>query len=555
MDDLKRKREAREADEQAKKANTAQATKTSGAAKGHQVEQTTVTIFELAPSSTPIRPSSVEPLSPPVLPTSQPKSTPKPKPQATPHKVTRVKSAPTPSPFPPCLKYTPPSSSSAYQAPPPPSALPTPPTSATSTRNGLATSAQAASQGPKAEKLTDIYHIYLDATGFNYDLLLLRTNPFLNNFARYDLRLYESHTKPHVYCTFVRYKPPVGGGDSSAKTSTVDPSTMNEKDKAALLRAATSLPPPSYSENQSGAQQIPATENSGAAAEAARLQSLITPQSACPASNKQHSQLLAAMNSAFEPAFTAFRHAFRDITLLSWEQRRDTFHAQTNVHCLQRLRAQAFGIEPFIWKNKPIKGMPMGLEPAQGTGVQEALDQGYSPDPNTYTRNRYNLPALDAPLGREGDIGAQLHREAEAARKRQEQEQERLRKKAALEAQRSGLKTSMSKKPNWKQPLFNGATGRPTKDAYGRYYNFASPTPSTPLAPDSAGVRSRASSVASIQAGSPALSRSRSGSVATSVAGSGAGTTSRSMSGRAVFTDFSSKGQKRMSGKWFEDGS
>ena len=48
----------------------------------------------------------------------------------------------------------------------------------------------------------------MDPTGFIYDLEFVRCNPILNTFARYDLRLYESNTVPHMYCTFVRYTPP-----------------------------------------------------------------------------------------------------------------------------------------------------------------------------------------------------------------------------------------------------------------------------------------------------------------------------------------------------------
>ena len=39
---------------------------------------------------------------------------------------------------------------------------------------------------PNAERLTDNYHIYLDNTGFEYSIKLLRTNLFQNSFAQYE---------------------------------------------------------------------------------------------------------------------------------------------------------------------------------------------------------------------------------------------------------------------------------------------------------------------------------------------------------------------------------
>ncbi|KAK3209694.1 hypothetical protein GRF29_44g378388 [Pseudopithomyces chartarum] len=103
-------------------------------------------------------------------------------------------------------KYTNPPPASTNATPPPstsplssiPNLLPTfpspPPTSQPS--------------NPANAKLQDLYHIYIDATGFEYKLLLLRHHHQHNTFARYDLRLYESHSLPHVYCTLVRYTPP-----------------------------------------------------------------------------------------------------------------------------------------------------------------------------------------------------------------------------------------------------------------------------------------------------------------------------------------------------------
>ncbi|KAF2733931.1 BRCT domain-containing protein, partial [Polyplosphaeria fusca] len=59
----------------------------------------------------------------------------------------------------------------------------------------------------RADMESDNYHIFLDETGFEYNISLLRKNLRHNKFARYNIRLFESNTKPHVYCTFIRYVP------------------------------------------------------------------------------------------------------------------------------------------------------------------------------------------------------------------------------------------------------------------------------------------------------------------------------------------------------------
>lgn len=52
------------------------------------------------------------------------------------------------------------------------------------------------------------YHIYRDSTTFAYDVTLARTNLVSNKNERYHLKLYESHTAPSLYTTYVKYSSP-----------------------------------------------------------------------------------------------------------------------------------------------------------------------------------------------------------------------------------------------------------------------------------------------------------------------------------------------------------
>ena len=61
---------------------------------------------------------------------------------------------------------------------------------------------------PGADEPTDLYHIYVDSTGFEYDVTLTRIDLANNRNERYHLRLYESHTQPHTYCTHIRLSKP-----------------------------------------------------------------------------------------------------------------------------------------------------------------------------------------------------------------------------------------------------------------------------------------------------------------------------------------------------------
>ncbi|KAF7573432.1 BRCT multi-domain protein [Pyrenophora tritici-repentis] len=136
-------------------------------------------------------------------------------------------------------------------------------------------------------------------------------------FSQYNIGLLESHSKPHVYWTIAQYKP------AKASPQVVD-------------NAASNIHP-----------------------EAARLQALISPPSfTIPTSSAPYQTTLCPRNSAFDTAYTVFRHAFRDLTLLTWEER---FDPGKN---LQKSRAILFNTEPFIY-SRPKPGMPVGMFPQE----------------------------------------------------------------------------------------------------------------------------------------------------------------------------------------------
>jgi hypothetical protein len=163
------------------------------------------------------------------------------------------------------------------------------------------------------------YHYYQDVDGFEYKIALVRADADESStgFAQYHIGLLESHTKPHVYWALVQYKP--------AKAS---------------LR-----------ENEDGAKQPASVGDSTMQhPEACRLLSLVTKPT--PKPDLPYNGELCPRHSDFATASRSFRHAFRDLTLLSWEERFDD-------KTLQKARAQLLNIEPF-WYGKPKKGMPMG---------------------------------------------------------------------------------------------------------------------------------------------------------------------------------------------------
>lgn len=238
----------------------------------------------------------------------------------------------------------------------------------------------------KTSHWKDSYHYYHDQTGFEYKLLLVRSDFTTASFSQYHIGLLESHAKPHVYWTIAQYKP-------TKTSSPVD-------------NAASTIHP-----------------------EAARLQALISPSSSSvsPTPSASYQTSLCARNSAFDVAYTVFRHAFRDLTLLSWEERFDPGKT------LQKIRAVSLNTEPFVY-GRPKPGMPVGLFP-QENGLSMEDD---------YVRGTLGLPGMEGGLTKDGAVGASVWRdgveEKEKAAKREEEKvvQEALRKRVEIQKKGAG---------------------------------------------------------------------------------------------------------------------
>jgi hypothetical protein len=309
-----------------------------------------------------------------------------------------------------------------------------------------------AGQDAKKPSLKDLYHFYLDSSGFEYKTMLVRTNYYANNMARYRLSILESHAKPHVYCTFVEYMPPTGsvlrvGGGGGVDEAELRRTLEGFNKSTGSHEATQPSPMPTYG---TAVQPPTPTSSSSPPAEVTRLHTLITPP--IPSSTAPYKALVAPQHSTFAAAWLAFRHTFRDLTLLSWEERFD------ESKTLQKARAQHFGVEPFVYI-KPKPALPVGLRtqnPALFQGQTLCRDRdpkgGETPNDDGYVFNRFNLPGLVQPLQRGGAIGSVLLREADERR--------------AWDAARV---RDNAKKVDWRyRPLFNGVTGRPQKQGGGR---------------------------------------------------------------------------------------
>ena len=295
-----------------------------------------------------------------------------------------------------------------------------------------------AGQDAKKPSLKDLYHFYLDSSGFEYKVVLVRTN-YYANMARYRLSILESHAKPNVYCTFVEYMPPAArvarfGGSGSVGVDEAELRMMLEGFNKSTGSHDEAVQPPSAP-----------VSSSSQPSEITRLHALITPPT--PSPNAPYKALVAPQHSTFDTAWLAFRHVFRDLTLLSWEERFDESKA------LQKARAQHFAVEPFVYV-KPKPALPVGLRPQiaglfQGQTLCRDRDPegGETPNDDGYVFNRFNLPGLVQPLQRGGAIGSVLLREA---KERRAWNEARMRDQA--------------KRADWRyRPLFNGAAGRPRK--------------------------------------------------------------------------------------------
>ncbi|KAL6711485.1 hypothetical protein ACN47E_004419 [Coniothyrium glycines] len=266
--------------------------------------------------------------------------------------------------------------------------------------------------------IKDLYHYFLDQTGFEYKIVLVRSEPSTNSFARYHLALLESHTKPPTYCTLVQYTPPAL--PASRLDSLASRSTDMQTALQTFLRANASQPP--------------------------------SPKQPSPTPPEPFKLLICPMSSPYDLAFRAFRHAFRDITLLSWEERFDTDKT------LQTSRAKLLNIEPFVYK-RPSQGLPMGILPqivgmGQG-GMDSAVCRGDAEE--GYVRDRWGLPGLQEVLGT-GTIGGRVVREKKEEEKRREEELE-------IEDKGKGKGKSKGRRVNYNKPFYNGVQGRPKTQA------------------------------------------------------------------------------------------
>ncbi|KAJ4983776.1 hypothetical protein SVAN01_10754 [Stagonosporopsis vannaccii] len=334
----------------------------------------------------------------------------------------------------------------------------------------------------KKPSLKDLYHYYLDTTGFEYKTLLTRCNLRSNEITRYRLSILESHTKPHVYCTFVEYFPPRGAGTTTSSSEACIQAmfefnaTFADTDPPDLSSDA-----PSRAEDDAACLPLPQQLTPSSHPEAARLQSILAPPG--PSASLPYKSLIAPMNSPFAFAWRAFRNAFRDLTLLAWEERFDIRKT------LYKARAAALSIEPFVYV-RPKAGLPLGLRvqeeglfqnpplPSKDkTGAIVSLDRvtdrftgPVQGDEDGYTYNAFALPSLAHPLG-DGIIGRALLNDAAAAEKRVEEARQRNVEAEKKQMRALGLarRRETQGKPNFSRPLFNGVTGRPMVDAWGRW--------------------------------------------------------------------------------------
>ncbi|KAL1601143.1 hypothetical protein SLS59_005295 [Nothophoma quercina] len=351
----------------------------------------------------------------------------------------------------------------------------------------------------KKSSLKDLYHYYVDTTGFEYKIMLTRCNMRANKITRYRVSILESHAKPNVYCTFVEYFPPGVGTAVSAEAA-----------ESAIIQAVLDFNK-TFHEGFDQAEDTPhdSSDDEGLQAsaantflplpqqsihnhpQAAHLRSLLAPS--IPSPDKPYKSLIAPMGSAFSTAWRTFRHAFRDLTLLSWEERFDV------TRVLYKTRACHFNIEPFVYV-RPKDGLPLGLR-VQQTGLfmnqtlpckdkegniittlqKEKGKVTLSENDDNYAYNSFNLPALSHPLG-SGIICTAVQHDIDAARKAADTARKAAEEAGEARMRRLGLAKKVEKKPNYYKPLFNGVTGRPTTDAWGRYKRGEGPSSGSGLA-------------------------------------------------------------------------
>ncbi|KAF2005777.1 hypothetical protein P154DRAFT_616187 [Amniculicola lignicola CBS 123094] len=296
-------------------------------------------------------------------------------------------------------------------------------------------------QGPKTEKLTDNYHIYRDHCGLDYNVLLIRTNLSANKTTTYNIRLFESNTVPHMYCTFIRYTPPAITEDPPNPNTTSN--VPNDTATPSSSDTTPNLPPcqhPSF----------------------LRLKALISPH---PKPDHPFRTLLTLPPSPFETAFATFRAAFRDLTLLPWELR---ISPSARYH--QIALAKTLNVEPFVYR-RPVVGMPVGvLYEMENNGWGKGEREEWPWTGTGYVRGRLGLPGMEEGLSRSGGIGLAVFKEEEemeVARVKREAEETARVKEEKLEdgeekPRKLVLKLGNKREEGHRGPLFNGVSGTVT---------------------------------------------------------------------------------------------
>jgi hypothetical protein len=324
---------------------------------------------------------------------------------------------------------------------------------------------------PRAEKLTDNYHIYLDKTGFHYDINLIRINMPRNAVAKYNLRLFESHTKPHVYCTFVRYTPAperAPRADGVARTASgvlVLVGVLNEelgKGKGKIkgtvkkdgfgaghgrpntVANASTANITAITRTDTGSNNNPTITNGNA-----------LPSTSTPATSPTtpYRNLIAPLHSDFPTAFMAFTAAFQELTFLPWESR-----LMPQAREIQKSRARAAGLEPFLYIS-PLAGLPAGIVPAVPVLSNQTGSAANKGKFDVADVKKFDLPGMDVKISREYSLGGEIFREDEKRRReieRLEIERREIEKKKEMDKKEAKAKARRERSA---RPFFGGQRG------------------------------------------------------------------------------------------------
>jgi hypothetical protein len=268
---------------------------------------------------------------------------------------------------------------------------------------------------PKTEKLTDHYHIFLDRSGFEYNISLIRTNLVRSCSAKYTIRLFESHTQPHTYCTYVRYAPMPK--DAIPKTLANGIPIIEDFNKT--------------KEKGKGKGK---TIHPKMASAMAKMGQTPQPPEGEPTdrTNEPFSDLLAPTGSDYASAFTKFCTAFQELTFLTWEER-----LHSNVRKMQKSRARYLGLEPFVYAQPKI-GLPKGVAPSIRLPPMKQED---------LRKQTLQLPGMDVKINEEYSVGRVVVREEEQAKKIREEREEQIKESNRVNNKRKS-KSSGSLRPD-----------------------------------------------------------------------------------------------------------